>query len=59
MTLKVGDKIRILEDRYNCAGVEYGDVLEVSHVYHDCLKAERWWIELEDEGTGWEKVESE
>ncbi|MEU0912176.1 hypothetical protein [Streptomyces althioticus] len=57
--LNVGDKIRILEDRYNGAGVEYGDILSVSEVFWACLYAECWWIELKDEGTGWEKVEGD
>jgi hypothetical protein len=55
--LKLGDKILILEEQYNCAGVKCGDVLEVSSVYPDCLRAGGWWIELEDEGTGWERYD--
>jgi hypothetical protein len=57
--LNVGDKIRILEDGHNCAAVEYGDVLVVLNVYPDCFKTERWWFELEDEGTGWERYEGD
>lgn len=63
--LKVGDKIRILEDRNNCANVRVGDVLDVraahgSWFQTNAPRAEtpgaRWAFEMADEGTGWERV---
>jgi hypothetical protein len=65
--LKVGDKIRILEDGLDLATVYEGDVLEVeilevvSHGDEEVLIfcADSWWFDAEHEGTGWEKVEGE
>lgn len=67
MTLKVGDKIRILEDRYMSARVFIGDILEVTYIYPENgfrTEAPRltnitadWSFVYEDEGIGWEKVE--
>lgn len=66
--LKVGDKIRILEDEHNCALVEKGDVLEVIEVTESFFETEApriswseasWSFQHEDEGTGWEKYEGE
>jgi hypothetical protein len=56
-TLKVGDKIRILEDLYNCANLFSGDVMEVDYANTEYFTVNRWFCEYEDEGTGWEKVE--
>ena len=56
--LKAGDRIRILEDRHNCAGVKRGDVLVVEDVTEDDggFYAGGWGFELADEVTGWERV---
>jgi len=68
--LKVGDKIRILENGHNAARVFEGDVLEVTAIHEDRgffeTEAPRleytegtWWFHFEDESTGWEKVEED
>ena len=65
--LQVGDKIRILRDRYSAAMVEVGDVLEVLRVTPSNggfeTNAPRlvniistWGFDLADEGTGWKRV---
>ena len=65
--LQVGDKVRILQDRYNAANVKVGDVLAVLSVTPSDgefqTNAPRlitphltWGFELADEGTGWERV---
>lgn len=66
-TLKVGDKIRILEEGLESARVVKGDVLEVLGVYNEytfVTEAPRitsheayWWFGFENEGTGWELYE--
>ena len=67
-SLKVGDKIRILEDGHNYARVLEGDVLEVVDVDDSGFKTEAprlkyitgmWGFDFESEFTGWEKVEGE
>jgi len=67
MSLKVGDKIRILEDRHEGARVFKGDVLEVTEIVNkstfatDAPRLERiegdWWFGFDAEGIGWEKYE--
>ncbi|MEU5166833.1 hypothetical protein [Streptomyces mutomycini] len=68
--LKVGDKIRILEQDHNDAEVDYGEILRVSSVdeewgsfgalqEHEADGDYPWEFHLLDEGTGWEKVEGE
>jgi len=68
--LKVGDKIRILEDWHNSARVYVGDILRVTEVQEGwrvfLTEAPRlkylnteWNFQYEDEGTGWEKYEGE
>jgi hypothetical protein len=58
-TLKVGDKVRILQDLYNCAKLFSGDVMEVDYADDEYFTVDRWFCEYMDEGTGWEKVEDE
>ncbi|MET9816914.1 hypothetical protein [Streptomyces sp. NPDC006355] len=55
--LKVGDKIRILEDRHECAMVEAGDILTVGWVCGNEFNADHWYFGMENEGTGWERYE--
>lgn len=66
--LRVGDKIRILEDRHHGARVVKGDVLKVEKVHEDFFETEAprlvhikdtWQFEYEDEGSGWEKFEGD
>jgi hypothetical protein len=58
--LKVGDKIRILQDRLDCAIVEVGDILEVTGFEStENFIAERWWFGKSDEGKGWERYEED
>jgi hypothetical protein len=57
--LKVGDKIRILEDMYNCAALFSGEVRVVDYADDNYFTVDRWYCEYDDEGTGWEKVEGD
>lgn len=65
MTVKPGDRIRILEDRLQAAVVKVGDVLTVTAVGEgSCGIIEArpgigfgWWFNADREGTGFEKVE--
>ncbi|MFE5159117.1 hypothetical protein ACFRNT_11395 [Streptomyces sp. NPDC056697] len=63
--LAVGDRIRILENVHNGAKVFAGDVLGVEYVGGDVFQTPaarlgtpglQWTFEMEDEGTGWERV---
>jgi hypothetical protein len=56
--LKVGDKIRILEDGHWCAGVSRGDVLEVDLVDGQNIRVTDYWLfHPSQEGIGWERYE--
>ena len=66
MNLKVGDKIRILEDQHMDARVLEGDVLEVVKIDGEYLFTDTprlkitdgtWQFRGKHQGTGWEKVE--
>lgn len=63
--LKIGDRIRILEDGYHFADVERGDVLTVQGVDSGGLWTNspsladpdaEWYFDREGEGTGWERT---
>ncbi|MEU0158984.1 hypothetical protein ABZ154_09110 [Streptomyces sp. NPDC006261] len=66
--LKVGDKIRILEQDHNDADVDSGEILRVSAIAgedgcfgalqeHEADDEFPWEFHLLEEGTGWEKWE--
>jgi hypothetical protein len=67
MSVKPGDKIRILEDRLQSAGVKVGDILTVTGFAapdHSIVEAYdpdaidyTWWFSASREGAGFEKVE--
>lgn len=66
MTLKAGDKIRILEEGHNMTRVFEGDILEVTKAEDWYFQTEapliktfetHWNFNYEDEGTGWERYE--
>lgn len=58
--LKVGDKIRILEDMHWCADVSKGDVLEVDLIEGDNIRVTDCWLfHPSQEGFGWERYEGE
>lgn len=55
----IDDRIRILTD--NPAGKELreGDIVRVTHMHGDDIRAGGWYLPLEGEGTLWEVVESD
>lgn len=67
MTIKIGDKIRILEDRHACADVREGDILSVDDFYTKyeqeyfmASNGEDTWSFTEDcEGYGFELVKED
>lgn len=55
--IKVGDKIRILQDRFHCASVSRGDILTVTSISgYGTFETSRWTFQLHHLGEGFELV---
>lgn len=60
--LNVGDRVRILRSNLDGAVVDAGDVLTVRSVTVSEFTTDgvgdrgRWYFDLENEGTGWERI---